>query len=105
VLLVAPLQPQLGPQERIAAGGIDEMPRVPGFAVSVIVDGVHTHAPAALQDLEGARTASFDDLGARACGTPDENLVEIRTSDLIRIRQGLVPGLRKLEFLAPSVGR
>ena len=79
------------------------MRRVPGFVATVIVDGVHTHAASALQDLDVARTASFDDLGARACGTPDENLVEFGAPDLIRICQGLVPGMRKLELLVPSV--
>src|ERR1700730_8046341 len=81
------------------------MGRVPGFARTVIVDGVHMHAAAALEDLDGARTASFDDLGARTCGTPNENLVEFGTSDLIRVGQDFPPGSPNPDLRAPSVVR
>ena len=90
-------------EERVAAGGIDQIPGIPAFGAAILVHGLDAGASTPVQELDLADAAAFNDERARLGGTADEYLVERRAPDLIGESQGFVPGVREFEFLVPSV--
>ena len=105
VFLVTLLRVQPICHERVAAGRIHQVAGVPALGAPILVHGLDPRAPAAVQQLNLAYPAPFDDERPGLGGAADQDLVEVRAPDLIGEGQGFVPGFREFELLPPPIPR
>src|SRR5215467_3726137 len=90
---VAALGAKLAGQQGIASRGVDDESRLPRLALAIRALGHGPHAARAVVQLDLANAAVLDYGRALLSGTANQDLVEFRAADLVRIGQLFVPCL------------